>query len=126
MFRYTTELIEALIPTLWSVEEKIKATPKGPRPDPEMPKGPAPDPSHAGDHMAHCADISRAWERADLTLKQKQVLLLRFGMHWTQQDVANHFDQAKQTVCENERRGIKNIQTFLNGTKREDDDDTNE
>lgn len=120
-FAYSERHIAELLPTIWSEEARI--SPSKPERDPEAPKGPAPDPSHSGDHMAHCADISRAWERADLTLKQKQVLLLRYGMNWTQEEVGQHFGITKQSAQESEARGIKNISTFLNG-KREDTKDS--
>lgn len=122
---YSERQIAELIPTIWSMEAKLNPSIK-PQ-DPEMPKGPSADPSHSGDHMVHCADIDRAWRLAPLTLKQKQVLLLRYGMNWTQQEVAEHFDTSHQAVSAHEARGIKNIKTFLNGTEeREDYEKTNE
>lgn len=115
---YSERQVAELLPTLWC--EVAKLNPSVKASDPEMPKGPAPDPSHSGDHMAHCADISRAWERAFLTLAQKQALLLRYGLNWTQAEVGTHFDITQQAAAYRESSGIKNICTFLNG-KREDD-----
>lgn len=114
---YTERQIAELLPTLWSMEAKLNPNTK-PN-DPEMPKGPKPDPSHSGDHMTHCADISRAWDRAYMTLRQKQVLLLRYGMNWTQQEVGDHFDITHQMASKHEAAGIENIKRFLNGEETE-------
>lgn len=120
-FVYSDRHIAELLPTIWNLEAKLNPSVK--HRDPEMPKGPAPDPSHAGDHMAHCADIDRAFRLANLTLRQKQILLLRYGMNWEQKDVAEHFGNTKQSVSESEAAAIKNISTFLNGSHREENVD---
>lgn len=117
-YLYSERQIAELLPTLW--DELARNNPSVKPNDPEMPKGPAPDPSHSGDHMAHVADISRAWKLAPLTLRQKQVLLMRYGMAWTQQDCADYYGITRPRISESETAAIANIKNFLNGTDRED------
>lgn len=115
---YTDRQIAELLPTMWNEEARLN--PKMKPVDPEMPKGPSGDPSHKGDHMAHCADISQAWKRTLLSLRQRQVLLMRYGLNWTQQEVADYFGTSQPAIAVTEKRAINNIKTFLNGTAGEE------
>lgn len=118
MATYKAEQIARLLPTLWSESAKLGIeAPYAPAPD--MPKSKA-NPAESGDHMAHCADMSRAWERANLTLLQRQVLLMRYGLGWTLAEVGDYFGHYDHKSAERtEERAIGNLRNFLNG-KRED------
>lgn len=120
-FAYPAKGVAQLLCTLW--DETARLDPTYVPDDPQMPKGPGIDPSQKGDHMVHVADISRAWERANLTLRQKQVLLLRYGMNWNQREAAEHLGLADESGARHlERRGIAALTNFLNGKREEYED----
>lgn len=71
------------------------------------------NPKHSGGHMAACADMSRAWELTDLTLRERQVLLMRYGLMWDQQDCADYFGVYLYGVQKSEKAGIAKLAEFL-------------
>lgn len=126
MSGYKRSDVEKYLPTLFNEElrthgfrEERKLTLKADEDKyrnampPELRKA-ASNPAHAGSHNASCADMQRAWELADLTLRQQQVLIMRYGLRWELDDCADYFDNAKQSCHESEEAGIDNILAFLN------------
>lgn len=110
---YQPALIEALLPSVWNMDELANAGVET-APDPDMPRA-ASDPSHAGTHMAHYADIREAWAHAPLTTRQRQALVLRYGIGLEQEEAASAMGISRSTVREHIDAGIQNIATHLNG-----------
>lgn len=71
------------------------------------------NPKHSGGHMAACADMSRAWELTDLTLRERQVLLMRYGLRWDLDDVGDYFGSSKEAAWKAEKNGIRKLAEFL-------------
>lgn len=113
MSGYDEREVERYLPTLWDEELRIKGLPNPQAPDPSMPKG-YKNPAHANTHLAVCADLQRAWGLADMTLRERQVLLMRYGLMWEQQDCADYFGNSQQAISYSEAAGIAKLVAFLN------------
>lgn len=113
---YSRDEIEQYMPGVWDTERVLNA-PDPREPDPEMPKAQV-DP-RAGDlGIIGVADMKRAWKLAGLTLREKQVLYLRFAWDDLVQDIAHTLDISHQAVSKTLDRGMERIEKFLNGEEK--------
>jgi|GEM_PF-1766255 len=111
---YTPALIEALLPAVWDLDELGNAGVES-APDPDMPRA-ASNPAHAGTHMAHYADIRGAWENAPLTARQRQALVLRYGVGLDLAGAGQALGGLDEsTLRKHINRAIQHLATHLNG-----------
>lgn len=115
MATYEREQVERLIPGVWD-EWRVLDLPDDARPDPDMPKAPTVDPRRSTDKVAELADIQRAWKKSGLTDRQGQVLLLRFGLDFTNREAGVKLGLDESTVRHHSFNGITILLDFLNGT----------
>lgn len=130
MADYDEAQVETLLPVLWDEElrvygmaEKVRLTSReqarpGSRDaiSPEL-RTSYTNPKHAGGHMTACADMQRAWELADLTLRDRQILLMRYGLKWDQWDCADYYELNQSTIHRAEKAAIAKLADFLNTGK---------
>lgn len=115
--------IERLLPCLWDEDKAIHGIPNELAPDHDMPKGQAPNPAHAGGHWVAVADMRRAYQLGGLTLQDRQVLWLRYGLDSYQEEIALDLKIHQSTVSRRLDRAINKLGLFLNGRPFEDIDD---
>lgn len=114
---YSRQQIESTMPAVWDTTMVLEGFQEQSR-DAELQsiKGYV-DPRRSNDRWAHCADIQRAWKLAPLTLRQRQVLYLRFAWGDLQMDIAHTLDVDQSTVSRALDAGLATIEAFLNGTE---------
>lgn len=119
---YTRERIESLIPGVWD-EWRVLEAQDDLRPDPEMPKAQQHDPRQSTNLVTEVADIQRAWALAPTTLKQRQAVVLRYGLDFTYDEVAKQFGITLRAAVKRCDAGVDNLGLFLNGAPFKDRQD---
>ncbi len=115
MSGYKRPLVEQLLPAVWDSEYAYgMRNPSAP--DPDMPKGTV-DKKASGTLNAHLADIRWAWRTVDLSLVERQALLLRYGLDMTLEDVGFHQGVTKMGAQYRVERGVGKLAAHLNGTE---------
>jgi predicted DNA-binding protein (UPF0251 family) len=84
-------------------------------PDADMPKVKA-NPKHANTLFAHLADMGRAWEKGPLSLGEKQAVVLRYGMDWTEREIGVQLGVSQQAISKRCEKAVGKLAAFLNGT----------
>lgn len=112
---YERDELEALLPGIWSVDVSIYGVQRETQRDPEMPKGQGPNPSHGFTAAAKVADVKQAWKYANLTLRQRQCILLRHGADMTTSEAGNTLGIVKSKVSEHTTEGVTRMLAYLNG-----------
>ena len=116
------------MPCLWDESLAVYGISNPLAPPPDMPKATA-NPSHAGSHMVHMADLYQAYRRAGLSLGQRQVLFLRFGLDSLIDEIAWDLSIDERTVRRRLDSGIGKIRASMNGRpsieSEENEDDFN-
>ncbi|MGL5825592.1 MAG: hypothetical protein ACRCYU_12395 [Nocardioides sp.] len=115
MSSYSRDSIERLLPCLWDENKAINGIPNPLAPAADMPKGPPPNPSHAGGHWVAVADMRRAWEWAELTLEDRQVLCLKFGLDSTLSEMQGDLGINRGKVQRRLYEAVGRMGLFLNG-----------
>lgn len=113
MGTYTREEIEQYMPGVWDTLRVLNA-PNPYAPDPDMPKSQT-DPRSTVNPVIGCVDMQRAWAAAGLTIREKQVLLLRYGFDELVEDIADLLGLSHQRVSILMDNGLKRIENYLNG-----------
>ena len=116
--RYSTVQIGELLVGVWD-PMRVLSAPNPYAPDPEMPKSPSIDPRRSSDKVCEIADVSRAWERTHLTLLQRQVLLLHFGMDVPLRGIDSLLARANGSAAREVNDGLHALAWFLNTGERE-------
>ncbi|AGM12222.1 DNA binding protein [Streptomyces phage Zemlya] len=113
---YNRALVEHLLPAVWDAEAAYGI--RNPmQADADMPKGYS-NPKTGGMIFAHLADIRDGWKWAysgGLSLEEAQTILLRYGMDWTLEEIADLLGVHKSTIQRRAERGVGRIAAFLNG-----------
>ncbi|WP_263729920.1 hypothetical protein [Cellulomonas sp. SG140] len=110
---YTPAVVETALPAIW--DESMLAGVQGERgPSPDMPKASS-DPSHSGTHMAHVADLRRAWRDAPLALAERRALFLKLSIGLTEQEIGSHEGCTQQAISHRLIRGLEKLTAHLNG-----------
>ncbi|MFK5646202.1 sigma factor-like helix-turn-helix DNA-binding protein [Ornithinimicrobium sp. LYQ121] len=109
---YSRDDTEALLHTLWT--NSPRSTPR--QPDPQLRRfKPTRDPRRTCDFWDHRADISRAWQIAPLTDRQRQALVLRSGMGLTMKQTGELLGGiTASSVSALVDRGLVALMTVLN------------
>ncbi|MEU6057011.1 hypothetical protein [Streptomyces sp. NPDC047097] len=79
-----------------------------------MPKGYS-DPSHGHSVFAALADIRRAWRMADLSLVERQAVLLRYVLDLELKVIAAFQAVEPSTAMRRHERGVGKLAAWLNG-----------
>lgn len=124
MSSYTREMVQELVPTIWD-RQYVWGMVDDERPDPDMPK--AKGPKNAKNTLwAYLADIRVAWDRAPLSIKERQALVLCGGLDLNFVLGGVVLGIRKQSAQERYERGIGKLTDFLNGTSNTVDDEDEE
>lgn len=116
---YSREAVELLVPAIWD-EASVLEVRAETAPDPDMPKAPSVDPRRSTDKVTACADIQRAWKKADLEHRERCALLLKYGMGYYDSETAFVLEVSDSTAARLARRGINKLGEFLNGSPWEE------
>lgn len=120
-YKYDTREVEKLLPGVWDrdfVLEPFMGGKKGKQKDQDMPKGKNKDPRRTFDLIDGVIDVKQAWEKAGLTLKQQQALLVRYGLDETERTTAFILGIDQKSVQERIEGGLKKLVDYLNGAYR--------
>lgn len=110
---YTEERVAELFPGIWD-EQRVFNQVDEQAPDPEMPRAKYRDPRRSTDAVTEMADVQRAWALADLSLQERQSLLLRLGLHLTFEQAAHFMPVSDSAVARSVKSGMAEILAFLN------------
>lgn len=113
---YDRDGIEALLPAIWDESYCYGLPRASTAPDPSMPKGWT-NKSHGNTFWAMLADIKTGWRRAPLTLKERRALLLRFGVGWTEQQIATHEGCSQPTLSVRLTNAVGKVVATINGSE---------
>lgn len=116
---YDRRAVEALVPTLWD-EVSAYGIKRDDLPDPGMPKAKS-NPAHGNTLYAMLADIQSAWKKADLPQVERQALLMRFGLDYTQAEIGQVQGTSHSTALRRIERGIGRLTAWLNGDSYDDE-----
>ncbi|WP_394615858.1 sigma factor-like helix-turn-helix DNA-binding protein [Lentzea sp. JNUCC 0626] len=109
---YTPELVEQLLPTVWDRTWAWgMANPRAP--DPDMPRA-SNVISHGGTYWAHLADIRTAWDTTIMPREERAALLLRHGLGWTQEEIAQVLLVSQRAISKRLSRGLQRLVDHLN------------
>lgn len=94
---YTRESVEMLLPAVWDEQMAYGLPKKETAPDPDMPRG-ASNPKRGNNLPAYIADIKTGWAKAPLTNRERRAVLMRFGLSFTQEEIAQHEGISQQAI----------------------------
>lgn len=124
---YTPALVERALPYLWDQDYGLTGLPSPTAPPADMPKGSAANPKTANTHLAVRADIFTAWDKAPLSRRERQVLLLKFGLDSTYVEIASDLGYADESGARKVAdRAVLKIANHLNGTEHDLDEHSDE
>ncbi|AWY07612.1 DNA binding protein [Streptomyces phage Yosif] len=115
---YNRALVERLLPAVFDPDSAYGMKNET-RADADMPKGHV-DKKKGSPFLAHLADMHTAWKwarRGGLPLDEQKAILLRYGLDWTQEDIAVAIDTHQRRVSRLCERGVGRIAAHLNGVK---------
>lgn len=115
MSSYSRALVEQILPAVWDAETAYGIKQEN-SPDADMPKVKA-NPKLANTLYAHIADIRQAWKRAELTLIERQSLLLRYGLDYSYDEIGVLRDVQKSGAQRATERAVGKVTAWLNGDK---------
>ncbi|MFF4510564.1 hypothetical protein [Streptomyces mirabilis] len=112
---YNRALVEHILPAAWdsAAAYGIKAEQT---PDADMPRGHK-DPKKGSPLFVHIADIKQAWKRTDLSVVERQSLVLRYGLDYGYEEMADVRGVRKQSAQEATERAVGKVTAYLNGDK---------
>ena len=117
---YDRRTVERTLPAVWDDAYLTQGFRDDTAPDPDMPKGSV-DHSKGGGTVVAIADVRRAYRQAGLTVKQRQALLLRYGMDEPAEEAGVLLGIHKRKVNERCERGVGVLVAWLNGGEVEDE-----
>ncbi|WP_329289603.1 hypothetical protein [Streptomyces pseudovenezuelae] len=115
MSNYNRALVEHILPAVWDVQAAYGIKQEN-TPDADMPKVKA-NPKLANTLYAHIADIKQAWKRTELTVIERQSILLRYGLDYAYDEIAVVRGVRKQSAQEATERAVGKVAAWLNGEK---------
>lgn len=113
MSTYTRTLVEQLLPAVWD-SSSAYGMDDPTAPDPDMPRATV-DPSHGGTLLAHLADIKTGWTCAYIPLRERQAMILRYGMGLTHAEIGQQLGVSRQAIAERLTEGVGRLVEYLNG-----------
>ncbi|ATI18747.1 DNA binding protein [Streptomyces phage Daudau] len=115
MSSYNRALVEHILPAVWDAEAAYGIKQEN-SPDADMPKVKV-NPKLANTLYAHIADIKQAWKRTELTTVERQSILLRYGLDYAFDEIADVRGVRKQSAQEATERAVGKVTAWLNGDK---------
>jgi DNA-directed RNA polymerase specialized sigma24 family protein len=112
---YDRSLVERILPAVWDPEAAYGIKQET-APDADMPKVKA-NPKLANTLYAHIADIKQAWKCAELTLIERQSLLLRYGLDYSYEEIGALRGVQKSGAQRATERAVGKVTAWLNGDK---------
>jgi DNA-directed RNA polymerase specialized sigma subunit len=112
---YNRALVEHILPAVWDSEAAygMKAEQV---PDSDMPRGHK-DPKKGSPLFAHIADIKWAWKATELTLVERQSLVLRYGLDYSFEEIGSLRGVQKSGAQRATERAVGKVTAHLNGDK---------
>lgn len=110
---YTTEMVEMLLPTVWDPTYAYGLPERADAPDPDMPRAKA-NPAVSNNLAAYLIDIKTGWEKADLTLKERRAIFLRYALDYTVEECGRHELCSHQAISVRIKGGLNKITDRLN------------
>jgi hypothetical protein len=112
---YSRALVEHILPAAWDSEAAygIKAEQV---PDADMPRG-YKDPKKGSPLFVHIADIKQAWKRTELSLVERQSLVLRYGFDYGYDEIGSLRGVKRSAAQEAADRAVGKVTAWLNGDK---------
>lgn len=112
---YNRALVEHIMPSVWDGEAAYGI--KGELvPDADMPRG-YKDPKKGSPLFVHIADIKQAWKSTELTLVERQSLVLRYGFDYEYDEIGSLRGVRKSAAQEATDRAVGKVTAWLNGDK---------
>jgi hypothetical protein len=110
---YDRSLVEHILPAVWDSEAAygMKAEQV---PDADMPRGHK-DPKKGSPLFVHIADIKQAWKRTDLTVIERQSLVLRYGLDYSYEEIGGLRGVQKSGAQRATERAVGKVTAWLNG-----------
>lgn len=115
MSGYNRALVEHILPAVWDADAAYGIKQET-SPDADMPKVKA-NPKLANTMYAHIADIKQAWRRAELTLIERQSIVLRYGFDYGYEEIGTLRGVRKSAAQEASDRAVGKLTAYLNGEK---------
>lgn len=75
------------------------------------------DPAESGTWMAHRADVARAWDEAALSDKERDALILVYGMGMTQTEAGSVVGCDQSSISDRVNAGLRKMTALLGGDK---------
>ncbi|MFE3589375.1 hypothetical protein ACFXOY_17860 [Streptomyces niveus] len=105
--------MEKILPAVWD-QDAAYGMKNELVPDADMPKGHV-DKKKGATFPAHLADVRHGWRVADLTLIERQSLLLRYGLDWAYDEIGASRGVRKQSAQQATERAVGKLTAHLNG-----------
>lgn len=116
--RYERRDVEALL-TAWFNGSALQY--EWDRPAPGMPRSKR-DPRRGDDVSVGLMDVARAWGRANLSMRQKDSIYIRYGLGLTAKEAAVIQARTSVDVDEDMTRGVARLVAAINGRAVEEEE----
>lgn len=113
---YNADAVRLLLPAVWDESYAYSLPEPDNAPEQGMPRAAA-NKSTRNSHWAYIADIKTGWEKTPLTFDERRAIFMRFGLAWTQGDIAFHERVDQSTVSRRINTAISKIVARLNGAQ---------
>lgn len=113
---YDRELVKSLLPAVWDTQFVWGMRVEN-APDKDMPRSQS-NKATGNTLAAHIVDIKRAWDGAILTKRERQCLLLTYGVDWGQKEAAAELGISQPAVSQFLLSGVGKLVAFLNRDDR--------
>lgn len=108
---YDRALVEHLLPTLWD-PDAVFGVPVPSAPPADMPRGSV-NKKEGNTLWAHLADIRTGWDQTELSIKERRALILRYGMDWTEIEIAKNQHTSQPRISVRLYTGVGKIVAHL-------------
>ncbi|MFB6726343.1 hypothetical protein ACFCV3_39610 [Kribbella sp. NPDC056345] len=110
---YDRALVEHLLPTLWA-PDAVFGVPVPSAPPADMPRGSVSQ-KEGNTLWTHLADIRTGWTDTGLTVNERRALVLRYGMDWTETEIAKNQRTSQSRISVRLYTDVGKIVANLNG-----------
>ena len=91
-------------------------------PDADMPKSKS-NPAHGNNLPAMLVDVSRGYDAAELTFKERRSVLMRFGFDMKQSDIASIESTSQQLIAARLFAAVGKVGAAMNRTTWKEDEE---
>lgn len=111
---YSRDQIEEALRDVWDINMGFGTT-NPLAPDVDMPRSPSVDPSHSGGNLAARADLSRAWDRAQMTPTERRRVFMSYALAWPTKLIAAHDGVDRKAITKSIEGGLEKLTEVVNG-----------